>query len=451
MNRNQIVEFVVTRTAYTLRHSRPQVAYPRGGVPLFYAWPMKDRIVFILDPLQFPKKTALTSSAFKHELESNLRGRRVVVTDSSILAIQVAYNPLLGGDVLPEMGPLLDLTRQPSPLHVPVGVSGYLKKDLWLSILEMDSVLIGGSRRFGKTTLIHGWIQALIHGGQTQLYLWDGKGGLEFNRYAHYPNVTHSVHAYDLVATIQQEVPARGSLFLRKQVSSLPEYNQAVSPAERLPYLVLFFDEIASMKEEALQSLAEMIQLCGAYGIHPVIGTSYPSRKIIKGLLTSNLSMRFCFPVPDHYDSRMVLTRTGAEKMAKVRGRVMFEWGGKMQTAQAFQVERPERGTVIPSIVLPGPYLRLIECSLQEEGAFSIPKLVQWDPSLTPHYARKLIDEFRAKGWVEKVGENNNSHYMTALLRDIYAQNTQAAQTAQTVTNRTDPTLLEVSNHETHE
>jgi hypothetical protein len=116
---------------------------------------------------------------FAHSLSTRMQGRLVVRTNSRGLFLQVGH----------EIPPApVELTAQPSPFHLPIGSSA--SGDIWLSLLEGDSFFVNGLRGMGKSAELHGFIQALLHGGQTLIHAWDGKDNAEYLRYVGRENFT---------------------------------------------------------------------------------------------------------------------------------------------------------------------------------------------------------------------------------------------------------------------
>ena len=169
--RSGLAQFIAERTLRLLTKSG--AIAEQGQVfnqPIFYAWQREDRLVLVFNPLLLKSPEAVLSPRFRHHLSTVLGGRAVVPTNTRGVFLQIGYWPAPPIDLTARP---LNLREQPDPFCVPIGITA--KGSLWLSIFKMDSVLVGGSRRMGKTRLLHGWIQSLQHGGQTRLYLWDGK------------------------------------------------------------------------------------------------------------------------------------------------------------------------------------------------------------------------------------------------------------------------------------
>ncbi len=314
----------IAQTTYRLLRNQGLVLHH----PAFEVLPLGRRAILVFDPLALRKPETVVGERFVHQLSTALGGRQVVPTNSRGLFLQVAYAPPVTQRL--ESRPL-DLNQQPSPYHVPIGLTRK-GKNLWLDITKMDSVLIGGTRRMGKTNLLHTWVQALLHGGQARLFLWDGKAGVEFGRYAGQAVVSDDLTA--LLAELHPEMSRRQALLRQSGHTSIAAYNAHSSAP--LPLLVLVVDELAQADESEQEALAHLVALGGAFGIHPVLATQRPDAKAMQGLLKSNLSTRIALPVPSHHESRIILGRNGAERLAKTPGRLLLVWNAHLIEAQAF-------------------------------------------------------------------------------------------------------------------
>lgn len=404
---------------------RDQKLLRPGDRPIFYAWQRADRVILIVDPEMVTSISKVLSPAFRHDLSTILEGRRVVTTNSRGIFLQVGYD-LPPSTVLKATS--MDLLRQPTPLHVPVGMAH--SGELWLSVIEMDSVLIGGSRRMGKTRFLHGWIQALLHGGQARLFLWDGKDGLEFGRYAGFENVTFSNDLRGLLGEIQVVMAEHDQAIKQAGVSSLVEHNERAGFMKLKP-IVLMIDELAAVPNDCKGILADLVGRGGAYGVYPVFATTYPGSDEVKSFVKANLSTRIALAVPTRFESQVILGQSGAEKLPKVKGRLLLVWRARLVEVQAFTVDLPE-GRIYLGPKLNEQQTALVGAALEAGGRLSISLATQIDRTLTPHLARRLLEEWERRGWLAKDPNQDNARFVTPALREIYAQTTQAAQTAQT-------------------
>ena len=337
------------------------------NAPVFYSWPRPDRLVLVFDPMRLKNIEAVLSKRFAHSLSSSLNGRRIATTNTRGVFLQVAYEPPKIGNGLKAQP--LDLSQQPSPVHVPIGATN--KGPLWLSILDMDAVLVGGSRRMGKTRFLHGVIQALIHGGQAKLILWDGKDNVEFGRYSGRLNVRVVSELGQALQELIQEITRRVGLFRQVGVSSLPEYN-ARQP-DKLAPLVLVIDEAAFIPEADQPALINLVARGGAFGLHPIIATQKPDAQAVQTLIKANLSTRIALPVPTHWDSQVILGRPGAEKLTKIKGRLLLTWNARLVEAQSFIIsipEMPSEKTTSRQSLMTDEDLQVARFLLTQEGWF---------------------------------------------------------------------------------
>lgn len=329
--RENIARFIAERTTSFLRQEK--LLDENGPRVAFVVWPDPQRAILVFHPeIELP-------SDFGRRLAAYLRRRVLTLTTSTPTNIftfaQISYEPY---NPIPDRVELDLASRPQGHLMLPLGVGH--RGPIWLSLLEMDSVLIGGTRRMGKTTLLHAWILALVvHEPSTsvRLILYDGKNGLEFGRYAGLRHVdTVALTGEELAATLgrlQVEMAERAKLLSAHGARSIAELPSDIRP----PYLVLIVDELAYALETpgVDEGLRDLISRGGAFGIHAILATQRPESNIVSGILKCNMGTRFALPVPDSASSRVILGQGGADKLPKYPGRVLFIWRGRRVEAQS--------------------------------------------------------------------------------------------------------------------
>lgn len=401
--------------------------------PTFYLWARSDRAIISVNPKNLRNQDAVYSEKFAHHLSTSLGGVRVERANSRGIFFQVGYTPL--PPPLMAFKPL-ELADQANPLLLPIGETR--NGPLWLSLIDMGSVLIGGSRRMGKTRFLHGWIQALIHGQAADLWLFDGKDGLEFDRYGNQPNVRQIEDLTAAIAELHQTANDRAAMFGPVRATSMIEYNERVPVAQRMRPIVLIVDEAALIPEEAQSGLTRLIAWSGAHGIIPILATQRTGVNQVPAMIKTNLSTRIAFRVPAQADSKVILDRVGAEQLPAIPGRLLILWDGKMITAQAYQVELPGGPQITPRDIALACWIRD-----QHKGIVSIPRLVagqdmgEWD-------ARTMLDLWETRGWLLG-GGNGVARRLAPAILGLLPQGLKVPQGSQGYFEETQPIKISVS------
>lgn len=315
----------------TLLVQRKALLHPAGVA--FYVWQRGERLVIAFDPSAIELNRV--NDDFAHTLSTRLHGRRVALTNSRGLFLQVGFE--IPKAQMPLQTLPLDLSQQPTPTHVPVGMAA--DGPLWIDLLEGDSFLIGGSRGGGKSGEVHAWIQSLLRGGQTMVYAWDFKRGAEFARYAGRENFYFRLDALAMLKELQVLLKEREQILTESGYPNIVTYNEAKKGITILPPIALFVDEAADLPQEAKRQLNAMIRVARHAGLYPVVATNQPTVAELFG--KTNLSTRVAFRVPHHNDSITMLGYKGAEALPDVRGRGLIVWKGRFVEFQSFEVTYP--------------------------------------------------------------------------------------------------------------
>jgi len=199
-------------------------------------------------------------------------------------------------------------------------------------LAKMPHLLIAGSTGSGKTVCLNALICCLMMYNSPEdlrLMMVDPKRVelVAYNRVPHmaFPIIVDREKAVEALRWLNLEMDNRYKKFAEVAARNLEDYNK--KSKTRLPYLVLFIDELADLMmtafEEVESGLCRLAQLARATGIHLVVATQRPSVDVVTGLIKANFPTRLSFAVTQLVDSRTILDMAGAEKLLG-RGDMLF-------------------------------------------------------------------------------------------------------------------------------
>ncbi|MFO8182632.1 MAG: DNA translocase FtsK, partial [Candidatus Aegiribacteria sp.] len=196
-------------------------------------------------------------------------------------------------------------------------------------ITAMPHLLIAGATGSGKSVCIHSIIASMLltrTPSEVRLAMIDPKM-LELSIYEGIPHlwapvVIETEKATMLLEALVKEMENRYKRLSRIGVRSIEEFNSRLTPEsedERLPFIVLFIDELADLmvtvSRDIEPAIARLAHMARAVGIHMVLATQRPSVDVITGVIKANFPSRIAFNVQSKTDSRTILDMNGAEKL----------------------------------------------------------------------------------------------------------------------------------------
>jgi len=196
-------------------------------------------------------------------------------------------------------------------------------------ICSMPHLLIAGATGSGKSVCIHSIIASILltrRPSEVRIAMVDPKM-LELSIYQGIPHlwapvVLETRKTGMLLDALVGEMEKRYQRLARTGVRSISEFNSRLSSEsedERIPYIILFIDELAdlmmTLSNEVEPQIARLAQMARAVGIHLVLATQRPSVDVITGVIKANFPSRIAFNVQSKTDSRTILDMNGAEKL----------------------------------------------------------------------------------------------------------------------------------------
>jgi DNA segregation ATPase FtsK/SpoIIIE, S-DNA-T family len=211
------------------------------------------------------------------------------------------------------------------PLALGKTISG---KPFVADLAKMPHLLIAGATGSGKSVCMNALITSLIyklHPLHVRFIFIDPKM-LELSIYKGIPHlgrpvVTEPKRAESVLSDIVVEMENRYRRLANATVRNIEDYNSRQESEEtKLPYIVVFVDELADLMMSATSSRVEVLitrlaQMARAVGIHLILATQRPSVDVITGLIKANFPARIAFQVSSKVDSRTIIDQNGAEKL----------------------------------------------------------------------------------------------------------------------------------------
>ncbi len=192
----------------------------------------------------------------------------------------------------------------------------------------MPHLLIAGATGSGKSVCINSIIASLLFNNtpdDLKLLMIDPKRVelTNFNGIPHLivPVIVEMERVVGSLQWVTRQMDQRYKKLAKAEVRNIEEYNKRAGARgeSRLPYLVVFVDELADLMmlahDEVERHICRIAQMSRATGIHLVIATQRPSVDVVTGLIKANFPARISFAVTSQVDSRVILDMVGAERL----------------------------------------------------------------------------------------------------------------------------------------
>ncbi|HAK88527.1 MAG TPA: cell division protein FtsK [Nitrospiraceae bacterium] len=193
-------------------------------------------------------------------------------------------------------------------------------------LAKMPHLLVAGATGSGKSVSVNSMIMSLLYRAtpdEVKMLMVDPKL-LELSAYGDIPHlispvITSPKEASDALKKMVFEMERRYRLLAEKGARNIETFNRQASDSERLPYIVVFIDELADLMftapSDVENAIARLAQMARASGIHLILATQRPSVDVITGLIKANFPARISFQVTSKIDSRTILDAQGAEQL----------------------------------------------------------------------------------------------------------------------------------------
>lgn len=191
---------------------------------------------------------------------------------------------------------------------------------LVIDLAKAPHLLIAGSTGSGKSVLVNDIIMSLITYRapfDMQLVLIDPKQ-VEFSIYENLPHLAEPIvtSTYSALQTLSNAVDEMEN---RYRIMAQNGYRSLEECTDLFPRLVIVIDELSNLIEFSkgdTELLIETLLAKGrACGIHLIVATQNPTRKVITGRIKANIPSVVALTTASITDSKVILDYGGAEKL----------------------------------------------------------------------------------------------------------------------------------------
>ena len=323
------------------------------GVP--FTGEMKEKVGATLTLYAFHPDLGVRISKVRNLKDEIAVGLQV----QSVRIIAPMPNGMIGIEVPNEQRKILSADEvfnswdyQNTGMALPCAIGNTVDGDTFMADLaEMPHLLIAGATGQGKSVGLNVIISSLIRKkspDELKLVLIDPKQ-VEFSIYekierpylAHIngePSIATDIDsAQKTLNAVIRLMESRYSELKQKDVRNISEYNMR-NPSSKMAYYVVIVDEygdlvMQSEKKAFETAICRIAQKARAVGIHMIISTQRPDTKIVTGNIKANFPVRIAFRTTTGTDSRVILDRTGAEKLTG-KGDMLFFAGADTTRVQ---------------------------------------------------------------------------------------------------------------------
>ena len=198
--------------------------------------------------------------------------------------------------------------------------------------------LLAGATGTGKSVLLNTMItginasSVMFGTGYLPVFVMIDPKGTELTQYKDAKNVAGVyTDTQEIDGVLLGLIKAMGNRFkLLRGLGKRSIDDTIISP------IFVVVDEMSDLfmqSDYAMRACIRLAQKARAVGIHLILATQRPSSKIVSGDLKANMPLRIALQVPTATDSRIIIDRSGAERLSG-KGRALIVRGNNNDTVQ---------------------------------------------------------------------------------------------------------------------
>jgi len=239
------------------------------------------------------------------------------ITKEGIIRMEVMLSPL---DTIP-FNTIIESKEFVNPKYTLPLALGKMRdgSNLVIDLTDMPHLLIAGATGSGKSIMLQTIINSIILSRKNYLLALIDPKRVEFSYYNNFsrlygPICRNVPSSIELLRKLIGEMDRRFFVLEKAGCRNISYYKGV------MPHIIIVVDELADLmmasKKEVQSFICRLAQKSRACGMHLVVATQRPSVDVVTGLIKANFPSRISCQVSSHIDSRTILDRGGAERLA---------------------------------------------------------------------------------------------------------------------------------------
>ena len=192
-------------------------------------------------------------------------------------------------------------------------------------LAEVPNLLVAGVTGSGKSVFLSDIILSILYKAkpdEVKFVMFDMKRVelTPYNGTPHMlmPTITETEDGIKALKYLAGEAERREAFLSKANVASIDEYNLQ-NPSRKKPKIVVIIDEFMGFVRSASEDFTPLLKKIASRskntGIHMVLATQRPTVDVISPEIKQLIPCRAAFVVVDRRESRIVIDRTGAERL----------------------------------------------------------------------------------------------------------------------------------------
>ena len=232
-------------------------------------------------------------------------------------------------------------------IYIPIGKT-FKGKEIVLDLKSNPHTVVTGVTGGGKSVCVKSMIVSLMKNyssSEIEFHFIDFKivEMSLFKRCSDYVKsyVTEIEEAKELLADLMEICKARYKLFDELEVTNIYDYNRLVPKEKRLKKQIIVIEEFVEFTQDrkkiAMALLKRFSSLSRASGQYLILTGQRFDNTVIDLVLRNNLSNRIVFQMSDEANSKLLLGKSGAEKI-NVKGRCYVKVNADLKECQSYYI-----------------------------------------------------------------------------------------------------------------